>query len=177
VLSIVRDNQKQIERLGFLAATLHSSLMNALDILFKTSRFNLSKVGEHFINPCCFGEDLAAWLRIKLVDKKIKVFEPYQEDWGWELPSRYGSDFYYLCMSGNSEGRARIRTRVSGGSLLRRDGQSANDCAAKGKSLPMIQWRGLSKRFCPASPPFGVFTARSKVKCVILAFLAGIRYG
>jgi hypothetical protein len=78
--------------------------MNALDIIFKTSRFNLSKVGEHFINPCCFGEDLAAWLRIKLVDKKIEVFEPYQEDWGWELPAKHGSDSYYLCMNGNADG-------------------------------------------------------------------------
>jgi hypothetical protein len=43
--------------------------MNALQTLFKTSRLNLSKVGEQFINPCCIGEDLAAWLRIKLIDK------------------------------------------------------------------------------------------------------------
>jgi hypothetical protein len=34
--------------------------MNGLRILFKTNRFNLSKVGEHFINLCCFGEDLAS---------------------------------------------------------------------------------------------------------------------
>jgi hypothetical protein len=78
-------------------------VMNALSILFKTSRFNLSKVGEHFINPCCFGEDLAAWLRVKLVDRNIEVFQPYQEDWGWELPAKDGSDSYYLCMSGNSD--------------------------------------------------------------------------
>ena len=78
--------------------------MNALDILFKTSRFNLSKVGEHFINPCCFGEDLAAWLRMKLIDRNIEAFEPYQEDWGWELPANHGSDSYYLCMSGNADG-------------------------------------------------------------------------
>ena len=77
--------------------------MNALDILFKTSRFNLSKVGEHFINPCCFGEDLAAWLRMKLIDRNIEAFEPYQEDWGWELPANHGSDSYYLCMSGNAD--------------------------------------------------------------------------
>ena len=56
--------------------------MNALRILFKTNRFNLSKVGEHFINPCCFGEDLAAWLRIKLSERDVEVREPYQEDWG-----------------------------------------------------------------------------------------------
>jgi hypothetical protein len=77
--------------------------MNALHILFRTDRFNLSKVGQHFINPCCFGEDLAAWLRLKLIDRSIEVREPYQEDWGWELPAVHGSDSYYLCMSGNSD--------------------------------------------------------------------------
>lgn len=77
--------------------------MNALHILFNTGRFNLSKVGEHFINPCCFGEDLAAWLRLKLIERRIEVLEPYQEDWGWELPVTCGSDSYYLCMTGNSD--------------------------------------------------------------------------
>src|SRR5438132_147920 len=113
------------------------SLMNALDILFKTNRFNLSKVGEHFINPCCFGEDLAAWLRIKLVDKNIEVFEPYQEDWGWELPAKHGSDSYYLCMSGNSDGsstnedegewRIIVEKRRSIWQRLRGDGKIAAD--------------------------------------------------
>jgi hypothetical protein len=61
--------------------------MNALRILFKTNRFNLSKVGEYSINPYCFGEDLAAWLRIKLSERDVEVREPYQEDWGWKLPA------------------------------------------------------------------------------------------
>jgi len=77
--------------------------MNALHILFKTGRFNLSKVGEHFINPCCFGEDLAAWLRMKLPEKGVEPAEPYQEDWGWELPAKCGSGSYYLCVSGNAD--------------------------------------------------------------------------
>jgi hypothetical protein len=77
--------------------------MNALHILFKTSRFNLSKVGEHFINPCCFGEDLARWLRIKLIKRSVGVRQPYQEDWGWELPATQGNNSYYLCMSGKSD--------------------------------------------------------------------------
>lgn len=77
--------------------------MNALHILFKTNRFNLSKVGENFINPCCFGEDLAAWLRTKLIEREVEVRQPCQEDWGWELPAMRGSDSYYLCMSGNSD--------------------------------------------------------------------------
>ena len=77
--------------------------MNALDILFKTNRFNLSKVGDHFINPCCFGEDLAAWLRLKLGERGLRANDPYQEDWGWELPVVASSGSYYLCMSGNSD--------------------------------------------------------------------------
>ncbi len=77
--------------------------MNALDILFRTSRFNLSKVGAHFINPCCFGEDLAAWLRAKLTELRIETRQAYQEDWGWELPAKLPSGSYFLCMSGNSE--------------------------------------------------------------------------
>jgi hypothetical protein len=80
--------------------------MNAIHILFETGHFNLSKVGEHFINPCCFGEDLASWLRVKLANKQIETAQPYQEDWGWELPVTHGSDAYYLCMSGNSDDSA-----------------------------------------------------------------------
>src|ERR1700737_2947979 len=82
---------------------LYSGLMNALYILFRSSHFNLSKVREHFINPCCFGEDLAAWLIPKLAVKNIETAKPYQEDWGWELPATCGKDGYYLCMSGNSD--------------------------------------------------------------------------
>src|SRR5258708_5409252 len=84
------------------------SMLNALHVLFKTSPFNLSKVGEHFINPCCFGEDLAAWLRVRLIERKIEVSQPYQEDWGWELPASLGPDSYYLRMSGNADGSSTI---------------------------------------------------------------------
>jgi hypothetical protein len=77
--------------------------VNARHILFKTSRFNLSKVGEHFINPCCFGEDLAAWLRIKLADSGTTVGPPGQEDWGWYLRVKYDRDSYFLGMSGYAE--------------------------------------------------------------------------
>lgn len=77
--------------------------MNALIIRFRSRRFNLSKVGPHFINPCCFGEDVAQWLRPKLAAMQIETSEPYQEDWGWELPATCGDNSYYLCMSGNAD--------------------------------------------------------------------------
>jgi len=77
--------------------------MNAKSVLFWTNQFNLSKVGEHFINPCCFGEDLAAWLQAKLAALGVETKPPYQEDWGWELPASLPNDSYYLCISGNSK--------------------------------------------------------------------------
>ncbi|MGD0271858.1 MAG: hypothetical protein ABSB14_22525 [Candidatus Sulfotelmatobacter sp.] len=83
--------------------------MNALHIVFRTSRFNLSKVGAHFINPCCFGEDLAAWLRDKLGGKGIEAREPHQEDWGWELAVTSGGQSYYLGVGGNADGSAENR--------------------------------------------------------------------
>jgi hypothetical protein len=77
--------------------------MNARDILFKTSRFNLSRVSEHFINPCCFGEDLAAWLQIKLANNGAEAGMPGQEDWGWYLQVKYDGNAYFLGISGNGE--------------------------------------------------------------------------
>lgn len=77
--------------------------MNSIDILFTTKRFNLSKVGAHFINPCCFGEDLAGWLRAKLAQRKIETSEAFQEDWGWGLPAKVGEHSYFLGVSGNAD--------------------------------------------------------------------------
>jgi hypothetical protein len=42
-----------------LSAHILIKMLSTLHILFNTSRFNLSTVGEQFINPCCFGEDAA----------------------------------------------------------------------------------------------------------------------
>jgi len=77
--------------------------MNARDLLFTTGRFNLSQAQKHFINPCCFGEDLAAWLRTKLAEKDINASEPGQEDWGWYLRAKRGNNSYLLGVGGNSE--------------------------------------------------------------------------
>src|SRR5438045_2507906 len=77
--------------------------MNAREIIFRSNRFNLSTIGDHFINPCCFGEDVVAWLRTKLAENRIQTATPYQEDWGWELPVTCGGGSYYLCVSGNAD--------------------------------------------------------------------------
>ncbi len=102
-------------------------------ILFKTNQFNLSKVGAHFINPCCFGEDLAAWLRVKLTELGIETREPYQEDWGWELPAKVPRGAYFLCMSGNSENSSADKDDGEWGIIVEKKRSIGQMLTGKGK--------------------------------------------
>lgn len=74
--------------------------MAHLDILFESDRFNVSDVKEHFINPCCFGEDLAEWLRQELIKKGLTASTPGQEDWGWYLLVEQDSRRYFVGVGG-----------------------------------------------------------------------------
>jgi hypothetical protein len=74
--------------------------MPRFDILFETDSFNVSQVKEHFINPCCFGEDLAQWLGDRLTEKGVITAPPGQEDWGWYLFGQRGPERYFLGVCG-----------------------------------------------------------------------------
>jgi hypothetical protein len=78
-----------------------------LDIVFDTHRFNLSEVQPHFINPCCFGEDFAAWLRARLIERGIPTIAPGQEDWGWYIVATLGDNAYFIGVGGNADETAR----------------------------------------------------------------------
>ena len=53
-------------------------------VTFKSSVFNMSEPKEYFINPCCFGDDVARWLAEQLRSKGYQAAEvPGQEDFGW----------------------------------------------------------------------------------------------
>ena len=73
------------------------------DLLFESDRFNLSEVKPHFINPICFGEDVAAWLRSKLIERGIATIAPDQEDWGWYIEAAFNQSNYFLGIGGNAE--------------------------------------------------------------------------
>ena len=78
-----------------------------MDFLFDTNRFNLSEVKPHFINPSCFGDDLAAWLKAKLTERGIPTIEPGQEDWGWYVEARIGDANYFIGVGGSADESAR----------------------------------------------------------------------
>jgi hypothetical protein len=61
-----------------------------------TDRFEVTTPGPNFINPRCFGEDFAGWLRDRLADSGWKISEPIQEDWGWVLLATVGNDTFTL---------------------------------------------------------------------------------
>ena len=58
--------------------------------------FNTTEQRDYFINPGCFGDDLAAWFKEKLPSAAPGDVD--QEDFGWYLPLRYGGKDYFLVM-------------------------------------------------------------------------------
>jgi hypothetical protein len=74
--------------------------MKRCDILFETNRFNVSEVKRHFINACCFGEDLADWLSQRLREQDVSAETPGQEDWGWYMFAQRDSQRYFLGIVG-----------------------------------------------------------------------------
>jgi hypothetical protein len=94
--------QEVVNRVGRQFA-LAGRRMNSRHILFTTDRFNLSVAKPHFINPGCFGEELAAWLQARLIERDVKAGPPGQEDWGWYLRAKRGDRAYFLGMNGNAD--------------------------------------------------------------------------
>lgn len=55
-------------------------------LVFQSDAFNTTTTKEYFINPECYGDDLARWLVSKLRTNGYATDEqPGQEDFGWYL--------------------------------------------------------------------------------------------
>jgi hypothetical protein len=121
--------------------------MKRIDILFRTNRFNLSRAGEHFINPCCFGEDVTSWLRPKPIEQGIEVSRVGQEDWGWYLFASNRASRYLVGFGGNSDGHRPMRTEANGDSGLKEGARSGSESAASEKSRRTTGWSRLSNKF------------------------------
>ena len=73
-----------------------------IHLLFNSDRFNLSKARRNFINPGCFGQDMAKWLSDRLRDEGAVVTKPDQEDWGWYFYAQLRKTKYFVGISGFS---------------------------------------------------------------------------
>jgi hypothetical protein len=54
-------------------------------LTLRTDRFNVTTPSAAFINPRCFGQDFAVWLKRRLEEQGLIPSEPIQEDFGWVL--------------------------------------------------------------------------------------------
>jgi hypothetical protein len=71
-------------------------------ITVETDLFEHREVKAHFINPCCFGEDFATWLKqdlLRFPEPGLKISEPIQEDYGWGLWVSYRDDRFWIALS------------------------------------------------------------------------------
>lgn len=71
-------------------------------ITVETDLFEHRQVKPHFINPCCFGEDFAAWLKEQLsllANSGFSFSEIIQEDYGWGFWVRRRKDPFWVALS------------------------------------------------------------------------------
>ena len=74
-------------------------------VFFASEAFNHTEPRNYFINPCCFGDDLARWLMEELVEAGIAVeAEPGQEDFGWYFGFSVEDEKYCAVIAGDGEG-------------------------------------------------------------------------
>ena len=77
------------------------------NLTIETDFFEHREVKAHFINPCCFGEDFAVWLKHELsplMENRFSLSEPIQEDYGWGLWGRCGKESFWIALSYAGEG-------------------------------------------------------------------------
>jgi hypothetical protein len=68
----------------------------------ETARFDYQEPKPHFINPNCFGEDFAAWLRERVAGfsaEGFEISEPIQEDYGWGFWLSRAKDTFWVAIS------------------------------------------------------------------------------
>lgn len=74
-----------------------------ISVTCKTDRFNLSVVGEDFINDCCFGEDFSRHLVSALTAMGVEADVLCMEDFGWANLAKYEGASYLMCVGGLSD--------------------------------------------------------------------------
>jgi hypothetical protein len=77
------------------------------ELTVETDLFEHWEVKPHFINPCCFGEDFASWLRDNLSTLTANGFlfgEPIQEDYGWGFWAIHQKGRFWTAMSYAGDG-------------------------------------------------------------------------
>jgi hypothetical protein len=69
-------------------------------VTFTSAVFNSTEQKPYFINPCCFGDDVARWLIEQFRERGIAADEePGQEDFGWYVTLRTNDIAHWFLFS------------------------------------------------------------------------------
>jgi hypothetical protein len=89
---------------AFISGTVSQGREESLTddgITVETEIFEHHEVKPHFVNPCCFGEDFAAWLKehvAALESSGFEFSEIIQEDYGWGFWAWHGKDPFWVAL-------------------------------------------------------------------------------
>jgi hypothetical protein len=128
---------------------------------FRSSAFNTSEVKSYFINPCCFGDDLATWMMARLRAAGVQTNDqPRQEDFGWYFEFEVPAGKHCCVLGyreGDPEGQWRLwleRSRGFLGSILgmRKRNidaaavQAVQDILTKALEIRELEWQEAASR-------------------------------
>ena len=124
------------------------------DILFDTNRFNLSEVKSHFINDCCFGEDVAVWLRERLTALGMAVIEPDQEDWGWYIEATHQGKSYFIGVGGHPQEGALDKNEGEWRIIVEKHRSLRDKLTGKNKLMPDEEILSVIRSIVEREPDF-----------------------
>jgi len=124
-------------------------------VRFQSAAFNSTEPRPHFINPCCFGDDVAEWLKPRLQQIGYDVQGPDQEDWGWYLVCRNAHGSYYVNIGHTGDEWQIIleRQRSFGEWLLRKSNAPAPELTrdlhavlSEAPEIDVTEWLSMDSR-------------------------------
>ncbi len=68
-------------------------------VVFESGDFNTTVTKENYLNPECFGDDLAEWFNTRLEERNLRIRPIGQEDFGWYTTFIYDDEEYNLVIS------------------------------------------------------------------------------
>lgn len=119
-------------------------------VTFRSSAFNTSEAKPYFINPCCFGDDVANWLAAGLRRDGHEAGETGQEDFGWYFNFRVGGVAHCLVTGyrpGDDSNKGewigwleRSRTFFRGRGITPEAAQAVHNVLAGSQQVTDIRW-------------------------------------
>jgi hypothetical protein len=112
-------------------------------VTFESAAFNMAEPKEYFINPCCFGDDVAKRLISELRKQGVETDEkPGQEDFGWYLNFRMNTGHTFV-IGHRPNGESEAGTWI--GWLERRRSLIGSVVGGCKRGNPVVGSRGYSR--------------------------------